>query len=554
MNVYATVHPQHKDVWEFNSTDDLDPNKSCFVKCTYSPPADSLNSSYSAISFKNDQNAAVTHPHQLYLFIELITTFRVPKKEPQKVLQQTAAIPNKSMKLEKKKLLTDTTRSLLANFNSSIDLSTKLDRGTGKFQPDNSTDFNKTIKSNQLPDNQGNDMNKDDDRLSHDEPITDDEKSDTVELCCGWAMVPIASTLAGSARKLKLPLLGGTPFAVINIPKGEVQQRGGAWNAMKRAFGFETKSTLSLNITPCVGTTATNQVMNSNPNLSSTATALNQFQLVSQPGSNNQMTKSITKEEILNSYRLVSLLPSNIVLPTVGVSAAGIYRVLLHKTKFAYEESKGRVLPQTQIGPSLGHADPILSFFPKLLEDPAASRVLMLLWANEAPDELKTFLNKDITVEKTFTEQSHRAFREVMLRLYRAYNAPDAKHNCMNLEDETAEEINRREIRIKELIGIVNNSNIAPSLVNGGNLMNKSINFGKTWNGANSNANSVDMGSMAARNDKNAPFSKSMTTSLPPKLNQIPLVEHLHTPFNAKELMWKNRHDLGLLGSFQNPL
>jgi hypothetical protein len=33
----------------------------------------------------------------------------------------------------------------------------------------------------------------------------------------GWAMIPIAATLRGTARNLKVSMYGGTPFAVVNI-------------------------------------------------------------------------------------------------------------------------------------------------------------------------------------------------------------------------------------------------------------------------------------------------------------------------------------------------
>ena len=38
-----------------------------------------------------------------------------------------------------------------------------------------------------------------------------------VEMCSGWVMIPIAATLRGNVRKLRLPMYGGTPFAVVNI-------------------------------------------------------------------------------------------------------------------------------------------------------------------------------------------------------------------------------------------------------------------------------------------------------------------------------------------------
>ena len=98
----------------------------------------------------------------------------------------------------------------------------------------------------------------------------EDESPAVVEMCSGWVMIPIAgqlgvviyssypnstlctvlhcivtikfpsihfhslATLRGSARKLRLTMCGGTPFAVVHIQGDDVPRRSGVWNSMKR--------------------------------------------------------------------------------------------------------------------------------------------------------------------------------------------------------------------------------------------------------------------------------------------------------------------------------
>ena len=44
----------------------------------------------------------------------------------------------------------------------------------------------------------------------------------------------VLATLRGSARKLRLTMCGGTPFAVVHIQGDDVPRRAGVWNSMKR--------------------------------------------------------------------------------------------------------------------------------------------------------------------------------------------------------------------------------------------------------------------------------------------------------------------------------
>jgi len=62
-------------------------------------------------------------------------------------------------------------------------------------------------------------------------------EEDVVEMCAGWAMIPIVATLRDGVRMKRVELYGGTPFAVVQINKKEVVRRPGVWNGVKRLFG-----------------------------------------------------------------------------------------------------------------------------------------------------------------------------------------------------------------------------------------------------------------------------------------------------------------------------
>lgn len=97
-------------------------------------------------------------------------------------------------------------------------------------------------------------------------------------------------------------------------------------------------------------------------------------------------------------------------------------------------------LPQTG---NLHFSSALLSGFPRLLADQAAYRVLMQMWSKEAPSELMGKQGKEITVGLATTDRATDLFKEVVLRVWRASNSPDAMPNKLHAV-ESIEELYKR--------------------------------------------------------------------------------------------------------------
>ena len=165
-------------------------------------------------------------------------------------------------------------------------------------------------------------------------------------------------------------------------------------------------------------------------------------------------------------------------------------------------------------------------------------------------------------------------FKEVVLRVWRASNSPDALPDklCPN---ESIEMLYVREMRIRDMLGLPRpfgangektlnltgthsglkavlgqSGTHTPSGGGGGLNLRNSLNvsssislaglFGRssTRNLALENGDNVLNTSVS---NGNTPLTKSASTS---RLDQVPLGEQLHTPFNARELMWNAQSNL----------
>ena len=144
------------------------------------------------------------------------------------------------------------------------------------------------------------------------------------------------------------------------------------------------------------------------------------------------------------------LLPPNIVVPVSSVTMVCMYRKLLIKALQLAQIQSDRILPQTGI---LHHADALLSSFPRILADEAACRVLLLLWKADFPKDLHGKTYKEMTVGDTSNVRALQTFRSIVLRLWRAYSSPNSLPDRFSAF-ESIDEIVRREIHIKTLVGI----------------------------------------------------------------------------------------------------
>jgi hypothetical protein len=317
-----------------------------------------------------------------------------------------------------------------------------------------------------------------------DDEIDDEEEDDEtkyVDMCCGWAMIPIAATLRGQKKKIPINMCGGTPFALVNIKDEDVKKRPGVWHSLKRAFGFKVKSILEILITPA-GPSAKWISENIAKSTAKGAPSVQQQQ---------QLQRSHIYEN--NQILLTTILPPNIVIPASAVTIVGIFRKLLRDSFRLLDEQTERILPQTGV---LHHADPLLSTFPRVLSDPAGSRVLLLLWKHEFPTELNGKNYKNMTLADTSNVRALQVFRNVILHLYHAFSCPTLLPDKLK-PFETEVQIQEREKKIKEYIGMVV-SQYQKSAVNSSMLIASLANL----------ANAT-----VAKDDKNSNLRKSATLS-----------------------------------------
>ena len=47
--------------------------------------------------------------------------------------------------------------------------------------------------------------------------VDNTQEEDIVEMCAGWAMIPIVASLRDTVRKKQITMYGGTPFSVVHI-------------------------------------------------------------------------------------------------------------------------------------------------------------------------------------------------------------------------------------------------------------------------------------------------------------------------------------------------
>jgi hypothetical protein len=343
---------------------------------------------------------------------------------------------------------------------------------------------------------------------------------ENVEMCAAWAMIPI-SELIGTAGSKPFGMSGGTPFMNVNIRGVDIVNRSGAWQALKRNMGYQVKPKLSVLVTP---PTAFNVA---NPPAGATGPAGRPTSMsFRSPGRPPLMSFSpvppnaIDKPAKDDDTKLISLLPPQLVLPTNGITLVGIYRELLKENMRLKLDPCDRVLPQTNV---TMQQDVILGSFPKILADPATASVLMKLWATVVPDTLTTKKLASITVADVSTKRVKDAFHDVVLKLYRTLHCVDAQPDKLN-PFETAETLYKREELIRRLCGLV-----------------------PTAAGAVAGAGPGAAGGSAA-----APGATAAPTMGQPgtaaanatKTDDFDITQVLYEPFNCRELHWSRNRSM----------
>jgi Ca2+-binding EF-hand superfamily protein len=514
--IHATRNPKYIDNWRFdNNSDIIDPDKICFIQC-------SATENYHTLTHTtNSRNSTTNSPlSELYLFIEIYSTFRisdkfelvkegikkVKTKKISKIKGDNNDINNnninndgnestkdsdKENKQQKKKreknpdFLVETrdhdnddrsnhsknninrkqqnkdTDKNDNNRNSTTDLLSSTSRKATQFIKTSLFGAEKSNSEKQNRNKIDDNIKRDNDEI--DEDIKTHKKNKMFDMCCGWVMIPILSTLQQQLQNnnnnnkfLKIKMFGGTPFGVMNINEKEIMKRKGIIPSIKRFFGYPINSELEIKFIPILppaklhikSALILNKKIN-NDNVNSTTTTVT---------TTNNDNDHINENHVIKDDEqwFVNLLPSNIILPVSAVTIFGIYRKLLFNaiSMSRMQANTERLLPQTTTGSSIYHADVILSSFPKIISDEALCHVLLLLWKKEYPILYNNKTYKDMIISDSYNTRVLEIFRNIILKLYIAYSSPYSIVDKKLNSHESYEEIKKREMYIRSLVGI----------------------------------------------------------------------------------------------------
>jgi hypothetical protein len=503
--LHGKVIDRKMDKWYFSNEDSTDPDKACYVRCTVSDEDHRSN------------NERLVYGHNLFLFMELVSTVRVDQSDYQTLSNQmklSRAEREKEIEkhLEAKRRREEEEKKLMMGKKGHIDGDIKFSQEKIKRPPKRGEMMNR--KKNQSPVGRKEEEEeeegakkgaKDEDKKP---PVTDekspkddgggveqeedddgwaDEDYITVEMSAGWVMIPIAQTIASlgnkKSTKVVLDMSGGTPFSVVGIQRSDVPPRKGILEALKRIVGLKIPSKL-------------------------------EFLITIPPFQNSDLLQPI---------------PPNVILPMTGISLIGVYRHY-HVQSYRQQQIQAQydhILPQTGTLPT---GDPIFSSFPKILNDPAACRVLLLLWCKEIPQSTSLLQMKlsitssadllsstaGLTLQYQIPENILEIFRKIILKLWRAMSCPNT--SCpRTVLVESVKSIYRRELTLRSLVGLPTHSEVLASTAH--------LRESKTTTSKTGGDKKPGEGSLAA----------VLSTMSVDDLSR----EHVaHTPFNVRELLW----------------
>jgi Ca2+-binding EF-hand superfamily protein len=476
----ATTHETKRDIWNFKRAESAE--KTCFVRCSathgYEHPEDTTGAAASAGGGRGRRNRG-DPTDELYLFMELTMTLKcnpnvsvgrkgvVSNRDKKGGRDHKDSRDSRSYKDDPKGKGKDTTENsggIYSRFFGGEKKDEKKSSGrrgrnnttSGRDSDDHSDDESPERDSSPGRSNSPRrERDRRDDRRG-DDSVDDlnpvDHNTDdlpTVEMTCGWVMVPIASSIVaakGGTLKLTLDLSGGSPFSIVDVD--QIKHRPGTLGTMRRLLGVKVKPRISFSIN-CIATpVGTDQQAHRGPVMD---------------GSFNSTSVPVYRENgaLMNTFNamnfhdsltrsLFSLLPPNVVVPSKAVLLVGVFRNLLDLTMHSTVVSHGeRLLPQSA---PAQRGDILLSAFPQILADRAAMEALLLVWALEVSPSLWKRGVHSITSNDLESEKVRTAFRDCVVRVWRAYNSPDARKNRLNPQ-ETVSELRARKTNILAMLG-----------------------------------------------------------------------------------------------------
>lgn len=483
--LHASLHGTHSDRWEFSNETGADPDKYCFVRCNNR--AAGTSTAYDSL----DQA-------DTYLFVELVATYQIPGSYDSPAIssdhraevgmsQQQLSPPTRNIQKRFSLKNSDFDRSAQSmetmlrvpsdvnSFNPTATVSSLISaRKLSVMQQMKSKFFNTTPATGQLisqsfaggftetfePDahvagNNNSSAVTDDGTL---DPVTRFRRCTTVEMCTGWALIPLTEIMSSNNKKsvtMKVKLQGGTPFMSVSIDERDVKRRAGVYSAMKRMAGLTVASELEIKFSPQMPAVPASSVVNAKPSVSATVSTQDSATHITGTFMIHPLSRCDSHygggSDLTAIQSISAFLPPFVVLPSKGAAIVAIYRMILKSATKLAQDPPERVLPQS--GHALPVADVVLASFPLYFADPVATRVLMHVWSTEAPVEITNKPVSQLTTADLSEPKVVMAFREVTTRMYRAYNCVGARPNKRgSIVSETFDEMRYREERLKQFI------------------------------------------------------------------------------------------------------
>lgn len=391
---------------------------------------------------------------------------------------------------------------------------TKSDRGKiakfGEDDEDDLIDNEKDVEKDTRAKKIGADDDEEDEEeaedLENDPDLEDFKKYVNVEMSAGWIMIPIRDTLQktkpGKGTKLTLDMNGGTPFSLVGIQRSDVPNRKGLLEAIKRVVGMKINSKLQLLIAPIAAPVAKkNQPI---------------------PVSNT------------------AILPRDIILPTKTVDVITTYRqIIASETHLPTRNSKAVALP---------YGNAIFSSFPRILNDPAAQRVLLLLWSLKAPPIIKKSPPVVSATNPHYVAPERLdVFNDVVLKVWHAMSCYNDKRSRLEV-DESLDSIYARELHLRNLVGIYVKDGKAKKSSTDITTATQSATATATASGKR-NGNTKDFTNNNPNIQRTSNFGVNTTGMSKGKskgkgdgpadlLSDEDLPQPDYKPFNVKELLW----------------
>lgn len=550
----ATMNKSHSDCWEFSNNDNKGLRGSgshygdsrCFIRCDCGDSVGDENCQFDTMQSPNTDSE-----FDMYLFIELVATYRMPTHSqshsrsyahssnqynellstqnavyrphmssspisnlmqsstlrPFNPLTLSGTISNILNMTNKKMSILDKVKSSLSSMSPRTTqlLSHSIPAAAHTLYMDTNTKESSVRVGNTMKNTQ----------LIGDDTLSPKQlSSDVVDMYVGWAMIPLSelvqhnysNNMKKASSTMKVKLIGGTPFRKVGIDSRDIKRRVGMYNTLRRLAG--------------VGKTSTEL----------------EIKIITQQASSSSTHNNHTGPTINQATSLSAYLPPFIIIPRKAVVIIAIYRKLLMDALRLVHDRPDRPLPQSRQARPV--SDVVLSSFSLFLADLVAYRVLIDIGSEY--EGLMEWTNKSIfqlTILDILQPSVMTAFQNLIMHMYRAYNCIGVQPSRSNLAVEPYDEMCSRERKLRQyFVSIISSSPSvsATTIVSTGHNSNSIHQYKSRQYGSLSRS---IIESVAVLGKVKSSLSQTAITSvvLAPT---VPLQSIIHLPFNTKELQW----------------